>query len=564
MGGSEDLGELLARWREQRDPALADAIDLIGASARGRAQSEARSALASGSVAQRVAAWTELAQAPAPELVGELLRAFPIGTIEQGMTQLERLAELDDPRVATRLVTSLEDPPYRSPAALEFWQRSVAVVEALRDPRAIGWFPHYAKLVQTEFAPPMGRLVERELKAATKRVKKRLAKVAEASPANLELLAKTRAAHRADANEQELLAGVHAAPEDDAPRLVYADYASAIGDPRGEFIALQFAHAQGRGSRASKKREKELLSAHALEWLGPLAPVVNKTGLEYRRGFPDTVVFRPNNRGQVEKLVGHPAWSTVRVIHMESCWPYQEVADAMVLSPAFRSLRELRGFSSPELLVAVTQSETPRPWTRLEFDQLNMQPSVGWSINSGYTRMPPEGPKFPPRLQAALSTNRGLPQLRELELRWLLRVDAKFMRWLFFGPLGMQLERFDTQVGTVFLPTYMRELAEHPLAVFSTLDEERNATYTLTRGDSGAFDQLHVAFRRTNRSPYDATPLPSSWELLMTMLGSLGRGELARLELRWSKKYAPTAEQLEALATWAGAHPEVELTHPAS
>ena len=41
--------------------------------------------------------------------------------------------------------------------------------------------------------------------------------------------------------EEELLAAVFAAPDDDAPRRVYADWLLERGDPRGEFIQLQCA-----------------------------------------------------------------------------------------------------------------------------------------------------------------------------------------------------------------------------------------------------------------------------------------------------------------------------------
>src|SRR5262249_20747125 len=41
------------------------------------------------------------------------------------------------------------------------------------------------------------------------------------------------------ATEAGLLAAVYAAPADDAPRAIYADWLQERGDPRGELIALQ-------------------------------------------------------------------------------------------------------------------------------------------------------------------------------------------------------------------------------------------------------------------------------------------------------------------------------------
>lgn len=43
------------------------------------------------------------------------------------------------------------------------------------------------------------------------------------------------------AEEDAMLAAIEAAPDEDGPRLVYADWLQQRGDPRGEFIALQLA-----------------------------------------------------------------------------------------------------------------------------------------------------------------------------------------------------------------------------------------------------------------------------------------------------------------------------------
>ena len=67
----------------------------------------------------------------------------------------------------------------------------------------------------------------------------------------------------------ELLAAIGAAPDDDAPRLVWAD---REGGERGELVVLQCALARHDLPRADRKRflarEKELLDAHAFAWSG--------------------------------------------------------------------------------------------------------------------------------------------------------------------------------------------------------------------------------------------------------------------------------------------------------
>src|SRR5262245_55720746 len=81
-------------------------------------------------------------------------------------------------------------------------------------------------------------------------------------------------------------------PDDDAPRLVYADWLEEHGDPdRAEFIRVQIEQArlpQGdRRGPALRKREKGLLKANKKAWLRPFADLIYKG--EFRRGFLERV-----------------------------------------------------------------------------------------------------------------------------------------------------------------------------------------------------------------------------------------------------------------------------------
>jgi uncharacterized protein (TIGR02996 family) len=66
-------------------------------------------------------------------------------------------------------------------------------------------------------------------------------------------------------------------PDDDAPRLVLADWLEERGDPRGELIRAQlgrtrFAQEERRAEwNEARRREAALLAEHAAGWLGPLA-----------------------------------------------------------------------------------------------------------------------------------------------------------------------------------------------------------------------------------------------------------------------------------------------------
>jgi uncharacterized protein (TIGR02996 family) len=113
----------------------------------------------------------------------------------------------------------------------------------------------------------------------------------------------------------DLLAAVLAAPDDDGPRLVYADWLDEHGDlTRAEFIRLQIAiphfprrtpGVYDRDEMAALSREKLLLHNFGPHWLGPLRapsePLEGKTThAQFSRGFVESVWIRAStflNRG---------------------------------------------------------------------------------------------------------------------------------------------------------------------------------------------------------------------------------------------------------------------------
>lgn len=88
-------------------------------------------------------------------------------------------------------------------------------------------------------------------------------------------------------DHDSFLAEIFANADDDAPRLVYADWLAEHGDPRGEFIHLQIQRAALKhGSsqvRRLRKRELELLRENEDDWVGPFADLAER--YEFRRGF---------------------------------------------------------------------------------------------------------------------------------------------------------------------------------------------------------------------------------------------------------------------------------------
>ena len=107
-----------------------------------------------------------------------------------------------------------------------------------------------------------------------------------------------------------LLAAVLASPNDDDPRLVYADWLLERGDPRGEFIQIQCAlgrplvgasglalrHHPGEKRPLTREelavREKSLLKKHQKTWILPIRPWIRPwiRTWQWARGFVDAVV----------------------------------------------------------------------------------------------------------------------------------------------------------------------------------------------------------------------------------------------------------------------------------
>ncbi|MCI0461041.1 MAG: TIGR02996 domain-containing protein [Gemmataceae bacterium] len=82
------------------------------------------------------------------------------------------------------------------------------------------------------------------------------------------------------------------APQDDEPRLVYADWLEEHEQAeRAEFIRVQIELARGHSTAAVQhrllQRERRLLREHELTWTAPLHGLVRRA--RFRRGFPECV-----------------------------------------------------------------------------------------------------------------------------------------------------------------------------------------------------------------------------------------------------------------------------------
>jgi uncharacterized protein (TIGR02996 family) len=93
--------------------------------------------------------------------------------------------------------------------------------------------------------------------------------------------------------KEPFLEAVLEAPDDDTPRLIYADWLEERGDPRGEFIRLQCALARMPRDDPhfveGHRRARLLGLEHGKAWAEPLKGLIN--GWRFHRGFIEEVTL---------------------------------------------------------------------------------------------------------------------------------------------------------------------------------------------------------------------------------------------------------------------------------
>ncbi len=124
-----------------------------------------------------------------------------------------------------------------------------------------------------------------------------------------------------------LFAAVYDAPGELVRRQVLADALIEGGDPRGEFIALQF-----DTSARSRKRAQKLLVRHRKAWLGRLADVFVSGTDVWRHGFVVSAHAR-----LAGTTADEPSWATVEALVL---FPSIGVAHELA-SPWLKSLRSV-------------------------------------------------------------------------------------------------------------------------------------------------------------------------------------------------------------------------------
>ena len=157
-----------------------------------------------------------------------------------------------------------------------------------------------------------------------------------------------------EAPRVDLEAASLANPDDLALRRVLADQLQEAGDPRGEFIALQLAIADGSADKRAQPRLDALLAANIDRWIEPL-PNVQPTSCRFDRGF--LVAFTSTARGRVlDASIERPEWRVVEELTIDG-----RDADVAAL---LRRMPRLRMLVTRDEVLARLAREGPFPAIR--------------------------------------------------------------------------------------------------------------------------------------------------------------------------------------------------------
>ena len=258
---------------------------------------------------EREAAWLALAEHAGAAELQELLATPWSKRPKDAARRLTALARLGpDPRIVGSLLELDTGNRYASAAGHRFWQDvyelllSWGSVEAAdRVPKDLPASEHTSPWAAARYAAIFEPLALRW--AGKWPVEPQLTTSVEALLSALEQ--KLAPAQQLSAG---LLAAVHASPREDSPRLVFADALTEQGDARGEFIALQFAHAAGELPMGKREHMQRLLAASGRSWFDGVESQVSPLAV-FRKGFLSEVRLATRT-----PTPNSPGWTTVECL----------------------------------------------------------------------------------------------------------------------------------------------------------------------------------------------------------------------------------------------------------
>jgi uncharacterized protein (TIGR02996 family) len=206
---------------------------------------------------------------------------------------------------------------------------------------------------------------------------------------------------------EAMLRLITAHPEQDGPRLIFADWLTERGDPRGQFIRYQCELAQPAVPDARRAELQatidSLLKFHQSKWIGGLKGVVS--GFRFHRGFVETIfidafgflqnadlIFRAAPVRHVHLLdVAGQIGAIARSKHLErltgltifASHAGDQIARALAASPCVCNLRELnlgRNRIGDEGAAALVQSANLADLTALDLRENNLTEAGAFSL----------------------------------------------------------------------------------------------------------------------------------------------------------------------------------------
>lgn len=251
------------------------------------------------------------------------------------------------------------------------------------------------------------------------------------------------------ANEPELLEAVLAAPSEDGPRLDYAAWCEAHGDPswraRGELIRLELdavgLDRRNPASLGNRRRIREQLETYGSAWAQPLAAWIDD--FQFLRGFvglvkltaqsfvdhaDDILALAPvqhldltDVRDVDEALADSPALANIRSLRMDGCGLHDLHLQLVAASPHAANLRWL-SVASNHLTIASAEALAASPHlSQLEFAQFRSNPTdpaEQLGLDSGVvvaSWMPPAGEDLEARYGYLPWLHREVPVPRFVE-----------------------------------------------------------------------------------------------------------------------------------------------------
>jgi uncharacterized protein (TIGR02996 family) len=454
---TQALSALLVAWRGARHPRIADAIDVVSRQVANLAPIPGKS------VTERDDHWRAIAKKPQPTELPRLLAALWPKQWRPARPLLDLLDRWpEDPRLAAALVRAIVDPPYNSFASMALFELMFEKLGKLGDRRGLDALRDAAvrhRFLAAGIAETIATIEKRPLPPIPD---ERALATIEAQLAHV-----VASAARDERRGAELLAAIYAAPDDDAPRAVYADWLGEHGDVRGEFITLQLARSAGD---EPSTREKALLHEHGRTWVGPLGALFRMGSHVFERGF---FAGGSLDAKDLRLLAADPASRIVR--RVEYSGTAETLFELLDTLPAVRSVSTYGA-----AILALLGSE--RGWPNIT--------SLGTSVQG-------------PEMFAMLASCRVLPNLRELHL-W--SSGAGDATWLPSAPV---LDRVETLrlSGSAGLADAIAAIIARPSAV-RTLELESNP------------------WRATLRAPFEACTVEcldtSSWYVAANLNELLG------------------------------------------